>query len=269
MDCTAIDTCLEKKLDICLIFDEFGGPKTRIYYAIQEALIGTGCNVDVKVHHCNQDIFSRLLRTFLDKYTHFVIVPYFTEGPTLQTIRLINQIPERKLIFLDEDFKLISHNHYGAIIQDYEEDLFQALNHSIEKIRKYDRFVLVCPKVQYPYLSSIIDGFEKFCSLNLLDFMVTEGVVGSRTAEGDLFLVIDDADLVDLIKSCRQRSWQVGKQLGVISYNQSPLKEILENGISVVSGDFDQMAKRTVEMLLTGDLKIEKNPFSFIDNCSF
>lgn len=268
MSCKELDAYLKSRVNVCLMVSDLDKHKQSVYDSIRKELNNIGHNADIKVHHGNQDIFARLLCTFLGKYTHYVIVPYFQEEPNNLTIRLINEIPESKLIFLDRDFQPKRHKCYGAILQNYEDDLFHTLNNSIEKIEKYNRFILIFPpKKKYP--TCMIDGFAKFCALNLLDFMIKDSVNEFHAAEGDLYLVLDDADLVDLIKLSKEKSFHIGDEIGVISYNHNPFKEILEDGISVVSYDFDQMARRAVEMIVTGNLKIENNTFTLTHNLSF
>jgi len=38
------------------------------------------------------------------------------------------------------------------------------------------------------------------------------------------------------------RIWELGKDIGVISYNETPLKEVIWDGITVISCNFSMMA---------------------------
>ena len=50
--------------------------------------------------------------------------------------------------------------------------------------------------------------------------------------------------MVDVIKECRKLNFKLGKDIGVISYNDTPMKEIVGGGITVISIDFEEMGKR-------------------------
>jgi len=52
----------------------------------------------------------------------------------------------------------------------------------------------------------------------------------------------------------------MANEIGIISYNDTLLKEIVEGGITTISTDFNAMGKRLAEMILNNEnLKIE-NP---------
>ena len=51
----------------------------------------------------------------------------------------------------------------------------------------------------------------------------------------------------------------LGDDIGIISYNDTPLKDLL--GITVVSTDFDQMGRTTAELILEKRVDRVKNPF--------
>lgn len=59
------------------------------------------------------------------------------------------------------------------------------------------------------------------------------------------------------------KSLELGKQVGIISYNNSPFKEILAGGISVFSTDFAKMGSTLANMVLTKSKEKIKNPFTF------
>ena len=61
----------------------------------------------------------------------------------------------------------------------------------------------------------------------------------------------------------------IGKDVGIISYNETVLKEVLADGITVISTDFRFMGERLADMLLKGEKVKVKNPFSMIRRKSF
>jgi DNA-binding LacI/PurR family transcriptional regulator len=42
----------------------------------------------------------------------------------------------------------------------------------------------------------------------------------------------------------------LGLDFGIISYNETPLKKVVENGITTISTDFNEMGKQLAEMIL-------------------
>ena len=45
----------------------------------------------------------------------------------------------------------------------------------------------------------------------------------------DIFITIRERDLVNLVKQIRQKNLKLGEDIGIISYNETPLKELLGN----------------------------------------
>jgi DNA-binding LacI/PurR family transcriptional regulator len=69
----------------------------------------------------------------------------------------------------------------------------------------------------------------------------------------DIFITIRERDLVNLVKQVRQNNLKLGEDIGIISYNETPLKELL--GITVITTDFKAMGESAAYMIL----KIKKN----------
>jgi DNA-binding LacI/PurR family transcriptional regulator len=57
-------------------------------------------------------------------------------------------------------------------------------------------------------------------------------------------------DLVILIEKILAAGLKVGKQVGVISYNETPLKKIILKGITTISTDFQLMGEKTAQLIL-------------------
>ena len=55
---------------------------------------------------------------------------------------------------------------------------------------------------------------------------------------GTAYLVLDDRDLLDLVKHCNATGRRLGSDVGLLSYNDNPLKEVVAGGVSVISIDF-------------------------------
>ena len=69
-----------------------------------------------------------------------------------------------------------------------------------------------------------------------------------------------------LLKQIRDRKMVAGRDIGVISYNDTPLKELL--GITVISTDFETMGETAAYMILKRKKEVVKNVFRFINRDS-
>ena len=68
-------------------------------------------------------------------------------------------------------------------------------------------------------------------------------------------------DLVELIQKLISDDLKIGEDIGVISYNETPLKKIILNGITTISTDFKLMGQKAAEMVLTSNKEHVANPF--------
>ncbi len=68
-------------------------------------------------------------------------------------------------------------------------------------------------------------------------------------------------DLVTLIEKILGENLQVGKDVGVISYNETAIKKIILNGITTISTDFKMMGEKTAELILNHSVEHIEAPF--------
>ncbi len=63
--------------------------------------------------------------------------------------------------------------------------------------------------------------------------------------ECQVFINLMENDLMILIEKILTTKMKVGKYVGVISYNETPLKKIILNGITTISTDFQMMGEKS------------------------
>jgi DNA-binding LacI/PurR family transcriptional regulator len=82
--------------------------------------------------------------------------------------------------------------------------------------------------------------------------------------KGQAYVVIEETDLVNLVKICRNNKLRIGKDVGIVSYNETLLKEILLDGITVISTDHEQMGITAAQIIMDKTQQKVKNPFRLI-----
>lgn len=159
-------------------------------------------------------------------------------------------------------------NPFVTVYQDFKKDIYMALKSGIEKINKYNKVILVYPERGiYPYPIKILQGVKQFCLEHHFNFEVAHSVCDNMPInKGELFIIIEENDLVTFIKQTRERKYTLGKDVGVISYNDTALKGVF--GVSVVTTDFKAMGEQGAKMILGKEKGEFKVPFNFIDRDS-
>lgn len=255
-------TDINMPLRVLLLFNKISNYKKQLYNAFVKTL-GEGVFVDLHIHHSNVQLFDSLISNNLGDYDHYVIMPHFYEQPE-KVLQIIRQIPESQLLLLDKDLPEITGKH-AAVFQNFEKDIYEALYEALPSLKKYSSLVFVNPSSIVPYPPEIRKGFQYFCRMHDFDFSVTEGIeMNAPVKAGQAYIVIEETDLVNLVKICRQNNLSIGKEVGIVSYNETPLKEILLDGITVISTDHEQMGITAAEMLLEKSMERVKNPFKLI-----
>ena len=73
-----------------------------------------------------------------------------------------------------------------------------------------------------------------------------------------------EEDLVTLIERLIMTKYKVGKDIGIISYNETPVKKIILKGISTVSTDFRKMGEMAASLILDSNKGHLEVPFNII-----
>jgi hypothetical protein len=244
----------------------------RIYNSFINSIGGTA-HTDFHIYHCEEELFLNLLEKNRNAYDYYVIMPHFkTEALkhasfTSEVVKAIDKIPKSKLIMMDNPIAEVQ-GAFIEIYQDFENDIYNALQEGLPKISKFEKLIIVYPESSvYPYPKRILHGFRKFCVEHSIDFEVLDQIYDDMILKkGDLFITISESDLVNLVNQIREKEFELGKDIGVISYNDTPLKELL--GITCISTDFKAMGETAARMIMDKEKGKVKNPFRFIDRNS-
>ena len=234
---------------VFVLFDVFTPYKQNLYTAFKEEL-GDDTIIDMYFHHFNIDMFETLLLDNMGKYGLYVVMSYPHERmlsilDTLDRGKLL--MPDRSyLLFLDRCKELAG--PYSFICQDYNTNLYSSLENGLDLIRKYQRMVLAFPLHSH-HPTSILDGFRRFC----LDYAIEHDIIHDlRQAEitkQTAYFVIDDPDLVQIVERCKAHEYGLGRDVGVLSYNETGMKRVVAEGITVVSVDFADMGRRAARYI--------------------
>ncbi len=252
---------VDAPLRILLVLNKISNYKKQIYNAFVQTL-GFSATVDLQIHHSNVELFHNLIAANSGKYDYYVIMPHFYEKQQ-EVIDIMNKIPAEKLILLDKDLPDYT-DKFAAVYQDFENDIYNALDEALPRLKHYKRLIYINPNLT-PYPDEIRKGFWRFCRMHDFAFSILDGIeADTKIHAGDAFIVIEENDLTTLVKICRTKELEVGKDIGIISYNETPLKEILLDGITVISTDHEKMGETVAKIIMEKKSEEIKNPFSLI-----
>ena len=254
-------TDITKHYRVLLLFNKMSNYKKQVYNSFINEMADKA-TVDLKIYHCDTEMFLSILNANLHEYDYYIIMPHFYEHAE-EAYEAIAEIPNEKLLILDKD---IEHSvpGYAAVYQDFRNDIVAALESALPLLKKYRKLILVFPAItRYP--SEILIGFRIFCMQYNFPFSIVPEINNHTDPQPhEAYIVIEETDLVNLIKKCRAKKLCIGKNLGIISYNETPLKEILLDGITVISTDHAKMGETAARLILENRKEKIKNSFSLI-----
>jgi DNA-binding transcriptional regulator YhcF (GntR family) len=248
------------ELSVLLIFNKLSSFKKIIYdNLIQE--LGPSVKVDLHMHHNDPKVLRDIIEANLGKYDYYMLMPHFFWDADSEEIRkVVRMIPSHELILIDKDITELRSPH-KAVFQDFRSDVYKALQSLSSPIRKYKSITLVFPpELNHP--REIIAAVEAFCIKRQLPFQCVKGLQNETICPGNIYIVTEEDDLAILLKKIQNSEYNVGKDVGIISFNETIFKELLD--ITVISTDFEQMGKTAAQLVLNEECSQVKNPFNVI-----
>ena len=247
---------------IFVLFDKMTPYKETLYESMKQTA-GQKAVLDIYFHHGNQKVFDTLLKNAIGHYTAYMVVPIISN----QTDMILSGIPRRKVVILDQGIARYG-KKYRSVCQTFEKDIFDSLSVHIERIKKYKKIYFIHQDRRQQF-KELENGFRTLCSTYKLKSAVLPGLEEHRIEIHGLYVTVDDKDLFNIIKSCRQQQYVPGQDIGVISYNDTPFKEIIGDGVSTISTDFQLMGQTAIEMILNNRTLHLENPSKLILRNSF
>ncbi|WP_321286319.1 GntR family transcriptional regulator [uncultured Sunxiuqinia sp.] len=240
---------------IFLLFDELNAFKEDVYTSFLNSL-DTKSNVDIYFHHFNFHVFKDLISEAAGNYTSFVIMPATFD----QTSNIISILPKDNVYILDRKKEDLT--EYPVIYQDFEEDVYRALENGKDLLEKYQKLVMVFPGGKEPEGRMI--GFEKFCKKNKMKYEVVRSLIDRTIEKGEAYFVPSDRNLVKLVKMADANCFKLGEDFGIVSFNDTMLKEVVAGGITTISTDFQLMGKNLAKMISDRSKAQISNPAQLI-----
>lgn len=185
-------------------------------------------------------------------------------------LKILTRIPNRKLILVDHWMKELPGN-YGAVYQDFANDAYEGLGYGLKKLKTCSRFnVVTLPSSLY--YASVSEAVERFCRDNDIAVEFHTEITPEIIREKEVYLILNsqyDLGLIELVRRARELNFRVGRDISIISYNESPINEIILNGLTTISTDFRQMGVLVARMILEKSLSKVKCDFQMICRNTF
>ncbi|MBN1821061.1 MAG: GntR family transcriptional regulator [Prolixibacteraceae bacterium] len=235
----------KKITKVFLFLDTFKAYKEVLYGSFRDHL-SSNIYVDLNFHHYNIRVFESNINEAIGKYSKYVIMNFDHE----KVESIISKIPKEQLLVID--WNIQSHPEHSYVAQDFGKTVYTCLSSNIDKIRKYKRFIYYYPIFTYHPKESI-DFFIRFCKEYNIRHKIIFDAEEFKITLGDLYFLVSDRTLAKFLDQCHINYLIPGKDVGVISYNETPMKKYVEKGITVISTDFELMGQKAAEFVNSGE----------------
>lgn len=241
---------------VFMLLDSYSPFKDELYNAFVQAL-PSNYKVDLAFHHYNFNAFRAIIADSIGKYNQYVVMNFNNE----KISAVLKKIDPSKLLILDwGDYRSES---YSYVCQDFGEQPYRCFEQALPLLRKYNTFVYVSPDdCAHPEIT--FRYCEQFCHRYDFSCERLSRLTDTDVISGKAFLVFRQKDLVQLLRICRQKKLQTGRDVGLIAYNDTLLYEVIENGITSISTDFRQMGQTAAHFVASREMVQVVVPTSLI-----
>lgn len=228
--------------NVLLLLDQYTPFKETLYNSFAKHL-PVNYKVDLLFHQYNERLFSTIVRESVGKYNKYVVMNFDNERFSAS----LNKISPARLLLLD--FGKFEKERYSYVCQDFGESFYGALQRLDDRFSSYRKFVFLFPSsLKHPQSSK--DYFFRFCQDYNLSGSVEEDVENLKVEKDTAYLAIKQQDVVKVVKQGRLAGLKCGRDFGLLAYNDIPSYEVIDEGITALTIDWQQMGNEVARFVL-------------------
>jgi DNA-binding transcriptional regulator YhcF (GntR family) len=226
---------------VLLVLDTFKAYKEVLYHSFVNNL-DENIIVDVQFHHYNIENFKTIINNSIGKYFKYVVMNFDNKevAPTLSAIA------NEKLLLIDWNIHSKTKNNY--VFQDFGKAFYDALKQAEDLFRKYKEIVFVYPTFTH-HPKETLTFFKKFCVDYTFNYKIITKANDFVIEKNTAYISVSDRILGMFLEQCREKDLEPGKDVGFLSYNETPMKKFIYKGISVVTTDFKELGTKGAEFI--------------------
>lgn len=235
--------------NVLLLLDQYTPFKEALYNSFIKRL-PINYKVDLLFHQYNERLFNTIIRESVGKYNKYIVMNFDNE----KFSTALNKINPARLLLLD--FGKFEKSKYFYICQDFDESFYQALLTLKDKMHKYRQIVFLFSKgLKHPQSSK--EYFIRFCEEQGFSYEIQEDIENLVVQKGAAYIAIKQQDVVKVVKQGRLEGLKCGKDFGLLAYNDIPSYEVIDEGITSLTIDWEMMGNEAANFVLN-DASVQK-----------
>ncbi|ERJ61327.1 GntR family transcriptional regulator [Sphingobacterium paucimobilis] len=261
----------KQALKVLVLFDVLSFYKKELFESFSEHM---DSNTEFTIRLFNQeiDLFEKFILENLGQFDYYVITPHLPLTPKIQArvISILKKIPNRQLVLLDRDLDGLPGN-FISIYQDFENDVYEGLQQATEAISRYPKLNIFTMKGSL-YGKLLHKGIQHYCEEQKINHAFFDQKIPDKLTAGESYFILSgqlENELIQMARMAKAQKLKIGKDIGILSYNESAINEIILNGLSVLSTDFKEMGKEAAIAIKEDKHRKTKCVFRFIKRNTF
>lgn len=230
---------------ILLVLDTFKAYKEVLYHSFINNL-PNNCIVDVQFHHYHLENFKTIINNSIGKYYKYVVMDFNHNDKTF----LSSVIPNDKLLLIDWNVNSKPNNNY--VFQDFGKFFYDSLLGAVESFKKFKEIHFVYPSFTNHPIETV-RFFEKYCRDFNFKYKIITNPKEFNIKKNIAYISVSDRILGQFLEQCQEKNLEPGKDVGFLSYNETPMKKFIFKGISVISTDFKSLGVKAAEFITRGE----------------
>ena len=239
---------MEKPIRILAVFDKLDEARWELYQELTEALEETA-EITLLSYEHNYRMLNLSLEEHKDDYDFFVVIPHFFAYQD-DLLRAFEHLPMDRLIVLTHPVEGLD-SKTTQLTFDRKNAWEKALKKVSSRIRQYSRLLLYFPD-DFRFPQEILDAMTDFCERQGIPFRVLPAWDERKIQSGDLCFILEDEILAEVVGFAQQHGLTIGKDIGIVSFEDHPLKVQLAGGITTLGYDYGEIARTTALRVTTG-----------------
>lgn len=261
---------IPQKLNILMILSNMDIFKQMLVDSFNKTL-KDDAEVRIVFHNSDVDQLEYYVDQNLDMYDYYVVIPHFSidDETQMRVAKVLRRIPNRKFLMLDY-YNRFMEGQFGAVYQDLFKDPENGLSEAVEDLKRSKNFNLVTlPQSRYGEWTK--ESIARFCEKNNIRLRLMDSFP-QTVEDGEVYFLQTGSlsnSLAEFDEILRKNNKKIGKDVGLISYNDVPLNAVVLGGLTTISTDFEKMGTIAAEMILSGKMTKIHNDFRMTRRTTF
>lgn len=245
-----------------VVFDAMNQYKETLYRSLIKSL-GENYSCDTAFHYYDRDVFEKIITQNVGKYDFYVIIPHFNTDIT----PILKLIPDDRLLLLDGLPRRYD-RPCCAVYQDFHNDLYEELKALYDKLQNYKALHVVFNDSFQFIPNELLSGIHQFYGETQYPITIERGFNMEEIQLGHCYMAFSERDLACLLSVMYLRKWKLCEDIGLFSFDDTPIKEVLAGGITTISTDFARMGETAAQLITQGKTRRIANPWVLHDRGS-